>query len=153
MTNESNSAKSKNGYNLNAIVREKLEMKLANEEIISYQNEPRYAYPGYVKEQFSPDGEIVKKNGEVVVFDNTTTARHDRFKQKQWDANGIKASLEGEYVKYFIIVPDFEDIGNDSTREKEIYNVENEKKKIHSSGYYSQIDDILTVSEFMEYLN
>ncbi|MGL6184671.1 MAG: hypothetical protein ACRC1T_04760 [Clostridium chrysemydis] len=153
MTNESNSAKSKNGYNLNAIVKEKLEIKLTNKEINSYENEPRYAYPGYAKGQFSPDGEVIKKNGEKIVFDNTTTARHDRFKQKQWDANGIKTSLKGENVKYFIIVPDFENIGNDSTREKEIKNVINEKVKIHSMGYFSQIDDILTVSEFMEYLN
>lgn len=58
--------------------------------------EPRYNHPDTTYQQFSPDFEIELNNGEIIIIDNTTTARHDRFKQKQWDAYGVKEHFKAK---------------------------------------------------------
>lgn len=150
---KSNSSKSKNGYALNKDVKTIFLNKLKNNEIKSYKCEPKYHFPGFENMQFKPDGEIVLNNNTVLIIDNTTSARHDRFKQKQWDAYGVKQYFK-EYhpdadVKYYIVLPDKDNLGSISTREKEFNNFLREKNKINSPNYYSEVDDILHVSELL----
>ena len=146
----SNSGRSRRGNALNKEVNLRLIEVLNNNLIKSYTYEPRYSFPGYEKEQFSPDGEIVLNNNTVIIIDNTTSIRHDRLKQKQWDAYGIKNYFKITHpdieVKYFVILPDIQNIINS---ELEIKNIEREKKKIFSSSYYSEIDNILHISDFL----
>lgn len=150
---QSNSFKSKGGYALNKHVKNIFINKLKNNEIKSYTYEPRYHFPNYKNMQFTPDGEIILHNNTVIIIDNTTSARHDRFKQKQWDAFGVKQYFK-EYhphitVKYFIILPDKDKLGTISNREKEIRNYLREKNKINNPNYYSEVDDILHLSELI----
>lgn len=150
---ESNSSKSKNGYTLNKDVKNIFLNKLKNNEIKSYKCEPKYHFPGFENMQFKPDGEIVLNNNTVIIIDNTTSARHNRFKQKQWDAYGVKQYFK-EYhpntnVKYYIVLPDKDNLGSISTREKEFNNFLREKNKINNSNYYSEVDDILQVSDLL----
>lgn len=150
--NEGNSAKSRNGADLNALIKGLLEEALNKKSITAYRYEPRYNFPTYQETQFSPDFEITLSNGQIIIIDNTTTARHDRFKQKQWDANGVKEHFKakGKSVKYYILLPNDDTIGNDKSRAKEIKNVKNERLKIHKKGYYSQVDDLIQVKDLMK---
>lgn len=151
---ESNSLKSKKGYSLNKYVQTIFLDKLKNNEIKSYTYEPKYNFPGFDNMQFKPDGEIILNNGTIIIIDNTTSARHDRFKQKQWDAYGVKKYFKkhqpNAQVKYYIILPDKDDLGSISTKEKEFKNFLREKNKINSPEYYSEVDDILSVSNLLE---
>lgn len=154
---DSNSKKSRNGYNLNKDIKDIFSNKLINNRIKKYTYEPKYKFPGYEKSQFSPDGEIILKNDTIIIIDNTTSARHDRFKQKQWDAYGTKryfhAFYPGSKVKYYIVLPDTENLGSDSTREKEYRNYLREKSKFNSQNYYSEVDDILQVSDLIKMID
>ena len=150
----SNSNKSRNGYNLNKDIRNLMLNRLENNEISNYIYEPKYNFPGYDKSQFSPDGEITLSDGSVLIIDNTTSARHDRFKQKQWDAYGVKKHFSIFYpdikVYYYIVLPDKEHLGSISTRETEYKNFLREKAKFNNENYYSEIDDIIQVSDLIE---
>lgn len=150
-SNESNSSKSRNGNKLNKNI-EKMLKKAENDKLIkSYKAEPRYNYPGYTKKQFSPDFEITLMDNSKIVIDNTTSARHDRFKQKQWDANGIKAYFEEKDIEinYYIVLPNDDELGGDDTREKEIENYQREKDKIANGKYFSAVDDIIQVNDLI----
>lgn len=151
--NKSNSKKSRNGYNLNRDIKKIFLNKLENNEIKNYIYEPKYNFPGYEKSQFSPDGEITLNNDTVVIIDNTTSARHDRFKQKQWDAYGIKKHFSTFYpdktVFYYIVLPDKENLGNSNNKEREHQNYLREKAKFNNENYYSEVDDIVQVSDLI----
>lgn len=155
--NKSNSRKSKNGYNLNKEIKEILLEKLENNKIKDYKYEPKYNFPGYDKSQFSPDGEILLNNGTVIIIDNTTSARHDRFKQKQWDAYGVKKYFNVMHPElktlYYVILPDKNCLGNKDNKEKEYKNYLREKAKCHNANYYSEIDDILHISELISLID
>lgn len=151
---KSNSKKSKHGYNLNKHLKDLLENKLLKNEIKSYTYEPKYNFPGYKNMQFSPDGEIVLNDNTVIIIDNTTSARHDRFKQKQWDAYGVKQYFNKYYptinVKYYIILPDNNHLGNTQNKDKEYKNFLREKSKLNSKNYYSEVDDIMQISDLLK---
>lgn len=151
LENEGNSAKSLHGADLNRKVYEILERLKRNGLVKNFRREPRYNYPGHASKQFSPDFEIELRNGEIIIIDNTTTARHDRFKQKQWDAHGVKSHFEdkGIKIKYYIILPDDHELGNAKSREREIRAYHAEKKKINNPDYYSAVDDLIQVSDLI----
>lgn len=142
--NESNSAKSLNGSLFNKLVKQEIENLLRDRKIKCFVNEPRYNFPSKQKRQFSPDGEITLLNNKIIIYDNTTTVRHDRLKQKLWDAYGVKEHFKAQdiQVKYFVVIPN-------TISEKETQNFLNEKKKINDSQYHSSIDDIITLSELL----
>lgn len=142
--NESNSAKSSHGYSLNKKLQTILRDLLAENKIKNFYPEPRYNHPSKVQKQFSPDGEITLLNGKIIVYDNTTTVRHDRLKQKLWDAYGTKKyfqSLNME-IKYFVIIPD-------QMSQKELKHALREKAKLNDTEYFSTIDDIITIEELL----
>lgn len=147
----SNSGKSNKGYSFNFEVKEILLKLLEKHFIKSYTYEPRYKFPGYEKEQFSPDGEIILNDNKIIIIDNTTSIRHDRLKQKQWDAHGIKKYYSINYpfseIEYYVIIPNIDNIDNTDT---EMKNIIREKNKIFSSYYYSEIDNILHISELID---
>lgn len=149
--NETNSAKSQNGSDLNALVKELLNNYLSKNYIKSFVYEPRYNHPSTPYKQFSPDFEIELNNGDTIIIDNTTTARHDRFKQKQWDAYGVKThfSNKGKSVGYFVVLPNDDCIGNDNSRDKEIRNVELEQSKVRGGSYFSMIDDVIQLNDLI----
>lgn len=151
---KSNSKKSTDGYNLNKEVKNILLNKLEASAIKSYTYEPKYNFPNYKNAQFSPDGEIILNNGLVIIIDNTTSVRHDRLKQKQWDAFGTKEYFKMYHpdieVKYYVVLPDKNNLGSIHTREKEFKSVVREKNKINGSNYFSAIDDIIHISELIE---
>ena len=153
----SNSKKSRNGYDLNRDIKNIFLNKLENNKIKKYTYEPKYNFPGYENSQFSPDGEIVLNNDCIIIIDNTTSARHDRFKQKQWDAYGTKKYFKTFFpdkeVKYYIVLPDTENLGSNETREKEYNNYLREKNKFNSEKYYSEVDDILQVSDLIKLIS
>ncbi len=151
ISNESNSAKSRNGNDLNALVKDLLNNCMKRGLIKSFVFEPRYSHPSTSYEQFSPDFEITLNDDSIIIIDNTTTARHDRFKQKQWDAFGVKEYFKSDNktVKYYVVLPDNDNIGSDSTREKEIRNYLNEKNKLYNGTYFSMIDDIIQISDLV----
>ena len=142
--NESNAAKSSRGYSLNQQLNQLMLKLLAENKINNFKQEPRYNYPAKKQKQFSPDGEITLLDGNIIVYDNTTTIRHDRLKQKLWDAYGIKEHFQskGTEIKYYVIVPD-------EMIEKEIRNTLREKEKLRDREYYSTVDDIITVTELL----
>lgn len=152
---QTNSAKSLHGSNLNSLIKDLLMQHKEASKIKDFKTEPRYSFPNHDEKQFSPDFEITLNNGDIIVIDNTTTARHDRFKQKQWDANGIKKYYldKGINIKYYVILPDDDVIGNENSRAKEIRNYHHEKTKITNPHYYSMVDDIIQVSNFVGILN
>lgn len=154
--NESNRKKSINGYDFNYQIKDILESMLKDSYIKSYTSEPRYNYPGYLYNQFSPDGEIILNDNSIIVIDNTTSARHDRFKQKQWDAYGVKCyfrDIDPKLdVKYFVILPNTEDLGSDFKRQYELRSLEREQRKILSGKYYSEISAILQVKDLVEFI-
>ncbi|ABG82455.1 hypothetical protein KCK34_001492 [Clostridium perfringens] len=149
--NESNSAKSKNGSDLNSLVKQLLSKSLSEGSIKKFVYEPRYNHPDTTYQQFSPDFEIELNNGEIIIIDNTTTARHDRFKQKQWDAYGVKEHFKAKNKKinYFVVLPNNDSIGNDTSRDKEIRNVELEQSKVRGKEYFSMIDDIIQLNDLI----
>ena len=153
----SNSKKSKNGYDLNKNIKDILLNKLENNKIKNYIYEPKYNFPGYEKSQFSPDGEITLHDDTVLIIDNTTSARHDRFKQKQWDAYGVKKHFSIFYpekkVIYYIVLPDKENLGTSRNKEREHRNYLRERAKFNSENYYSEVDDILQVSDLIKIIN
>lgn len=53
---------------------------------------------------------------------------------------------------YFVVVPNKEIIGKNETREKEIRNVTREKEKINSGTYFSKVNDILFLDEFIKWI-
>lgn len=146
-SNESNAAKSTAGNKFNKYVADLLDdLKLKN-KIKEFEKEPRYNHPTKKFPQFSPDGEITLLSDKIIVYDNTTTVRHDRLKQKLWDAYGTKENFQAKGIKieYFVVVPNELSI-------KETKNYEKERKKITASEYFSTVDDIITVSALMEKL-
>jgi hypothetical protein len=153
--NESNSAKSRNGNKLNSIVNDLLVQAYNNGKIKDFVTEPRYIFPNHTYAQFSPDFEITLNDDSIIVIDNTTTARHDRFKQKQWDASGIRAYFAtlNKSVRYYVVLPNNDSIGNVDTRDKEINYYIHEKNKNLSPSYFSMIDDIIQLSDLEFILN
>lgn len=151
ISNESNSAKSRHGNDLNSIIKDLLNVCKEKGLIKNFVFEPRYSHPSTSYEQFSPDFEITLNDNSIIIIDNTTTARHDRFKQKQWDAFGVKEHFKSYdiAVKYYVVLPDNDNIGSDSTREKEIKNYLNEKHKLSNGNYFSMIDDIIQISDLV----
>lgn len=149
--NESNSAKSQNGNDLNSLVKNLLTNFLSQNYIKNFVYEPRYNHPTTTYEQFSPDFEIELNNGVTIVIDNTTTARHDRFKQKQWDAYGVKThfAAKNKEVFYLVVLPNNDCIGNDKSRDKEIRNVQLEQSKVRGNEYFSMIDDIIQLDDLI----
>lgn len=150
--NESNSAKSQNGNDLNALVKSILVEANRRDLIKDFEYEPRYSHPTTTYPQFSPDFEITLKDNSIIIIDNTTTARHDRFKQKQWDAFGVKEYFKyhKKQVKYYVVLPNNDSLGSPSTRHKEINNFLNEKAKITSGTYFTMIDDVIQLSDLIE---
>ena len=106
--NESNAAKSSHGNSFNKDVAQQMTNLLNHKKIKKFISEPRYNYPAKSKKQFSPDGEITLLNGDLIIYDNTTSIRHDRLKQKLWDAHGTKEHFKAKSIgiKYYVIVPD-----------------------------------------------
>lgn len=177
--NESNSAKSKHGYSLNDELRQLMSDLLNQNKIKKFQPEPRYNYPLKQKKQFSPDGEITLNNGKIIIYDNTTTVRHDRLKQKLWDAYGTKEYFKSlaicelhfsnllnikfllfliikNYLVGIIFLHNSLDIkyyliipNANKMKPKEVENARREKGKINDPEYYSTIDDIITVQELI----
>lgn len=152
ISNESNSAKSRNGNDLNALVKDLLNNCMKRGLIKSFVFEPRYSHPSTSYKQFSPDFEITLNDDSIIIIDNTTTARHDRFKQKQWDAFGCKEHFKSlkKTVKYYVVLPNNDNLGSQSTREKEISNYLNEKNKISNGTYFSMIDDIIQLNDLID---
>ena len=155
MFNETNSAKSQNGNNLNAIVYDLLVQAFNSGKIKDFKKEPRYNFPQYTYDQFSPDFEITLNDDSIIIIDNTTTARHDRFKQKQWDAFGIRNHFHAlnKEIDYFVVLPNNDSIGNVNTRKKEIDNYMHERKKNASPSYFSLITDIIQIDDLVDILN
>ena len=147
-SNESNAAKSAHGNKLNQHLKQIMLKLIAEKKIKKFVPEPRYNYPSKQKKQFSPDGEITLSDGSIIVYDNTTTVRHDRLKQKLWDAYGTKEYFKHNDIdiKYYVIIPD-------EMSKKEIENALKEKTKINNPDYYSTVDDIITVSELLIIIN
>jgi hypothetical protein len=147
----SNQKKSKSGNDFNKEVNTILSDYIDRGVILNYCSEPRLTIPGYSYEQFRPDFKIETNNNTIIFIDNTKTVRGDRVKQKQWDAMGVKLSFPNtdSNVLYFVVVPPKSRIGHDDTREKEINNVLHERTKIKSPSYFSKIDDILFLDEFL----
>ncbi len=141
-SNESNTAKSRRGNKFNQDVAQLIVDFLKNKKIKNFISEPKYNYPSKQKKQFNPDGEITKLNGDLIIYDNTTSIRSDRLKQKSWDAYGTKEHFKaaGINIKYYVIIPD-------DLEAKEQEAALKEKTKLQDSGYHNTIDDILTVSE------
>lgn len=154
---KSNSKKSRNGYDLNNHVKSILLNKLNNNEVKNYIYEPKYNFPGYEKSQFSPDGEITLNSDTIIIIDNTTSARHDRFKQKQWDAYGVKKHFSMFYpnkkVVYYIVLPDKDNLGNSKNKDVEYNNYLREKAKFNNENYYSEVDDIIQVSDLLKIID
>ncbi|MGB5635505.1 MAG: hypothetical protein WBM44_17990 [Waterburya sp.] len=143
-SNESNTAKSRRGNSFNKDVAQLMRDLLRNKKIKKFISEPRYNYPSKQKKQFNPDGEITELNGDLIIYDNTTSIRSDRLKQKSWDAYGTKEHFKSQKIdiKYYVITPD--DL---KTEEKE--NARQERQKLQDKEYYNTIDDILTISELI----
>jgi len=78
--NESNTAKSRRGNSFNRDVAQLMNGLLKNKKIKSFIVEPKYNYPSKKNKQFNPDGEITKLNGDLIIYDNTTSIRSDRLK-------------------------------------------------------------------------
>lgn len=145
----SNKQKAVTGHNFNKSVEKELIM-LKNIGIIQdFKKEPKYNYPGFESYQFRPDFEIKLNDNFYIVIDNTNTIRSDRMKQKQWDAHGSKMYWKNKEIniKYFIVIPNLKQI-----LDKESYNINLSKKLVHSTSYYSEIDDILSLKELLQYL-
>jgi len=151
----SNKRKSQTGNDFNKDIENILYM-LKNDKIIeSFKKEPKLSAPGYINDQFRPDFKINLIEKTIVFIDNTKTIRGDRVKQKQWEALGVKMCYTNKECTayYFVIVPNEDIIGSEETREKEVHNVIHERNKIRSGDYYSEIDDILFVDEFINWLH
>lgn len=148
----SNKEKSKSGNDFNKEMNTILLDYIDNGLISNYCCEPRLTIPGYSYEQFRPDFKIETNNNTIIFIDNTKTVRGDRIKQKQWDAMGVKQSFSNtdNNVLYFVVVPPKSRIGHADTREKEINNVIHERTKIKNPNYFSKIDDILFLDEFLD---
>lgn len=155
MFNQTNSAKSQNGNNLNAIVYDLLVQAFNSGKIKDFKKEPRYNFPNHAYNQFSPDFEITLNDGSIIIIDNTTTARHDRFKQKQWDAFGIREHFYAlnKQIDYFVVLPNDDSIGNNNSRDEEIHNYIREKDKNADPSYFSLITDIIQVDDLKNILN
>lgn len=128
---------------------------LKEDKIIKdFIKEPRLSVPGCESLQFRPDFKIYLNDETLVFIDNTKTIRSDRLKQKQWEALGTQMCFKDSEWKtyYFVVVPNKDIIGKKETREKETRNVIREKEKIHSNTYFSKIDDIMFLNEFIEWL-
>ncbi|MCK8827076.1 hypothetical protein MWH25_04855 [Natroniella acetigena] len=159
---ESNSAKSLNGSELNREIKQICQNLKDKGFINSFEEEPRYNYPGYnyssyhgKSGQFSPDFEIELNNGDIIVIDNTTTIRHDRLKQKLWDAYGVKEYYrnKGKEIKYYVVAPNDNQLGSSPSKtKKEKRNLENNREKVRSDNdreYFSTIDDILQIEDLV----
>lgn len=148
----SNTEKSKSGNAFNKEINSILSDYIDNGLILDYCGEPKLTLPGYSYEQFRPDFKIKTNNNTIIFIDNTKTVRGDRIKQKQWDAMGVKLSFlnTDSTVLYFVVVPSKSKIGHADTRKKEIDNVTHERDKIKNPNYFSKIDDILFLDEFLD---
>jgi hypothetical protein len=87
---------------------------------------------------------LVKRAGVTFVIFSTTTARSDRIKINQWDANGIKKSLVGE-VKCILVLPA-------ELIDKEERNYQTEASRIQHEEYISALDSIMKVNQLEEYI-
>ena len=145
---ESNANKSSRGNLFNQNVTQQLQQLLYRQKIKKFYLEPRYNYPSKEIEQFSPDGEITLLNDNIIVYDNTTTIRHDRLKGKLWDAYGVKEHFRAKEkeIKYYVIIPD--DISA-----KELKNAIGEQEKLNNPEYYSSINDIITLTKLIAILD
>lgn len=79
--------------------------------------------------------------GRFAIF-STTSARSDRIKINQWDANGIKLSL-GQGTVCILVLPD-----NLSENEERHYL--NEAERISEEGYVSALDRIIKLEQLEE---
>lgn len=81
------------------------------------------------------------EHGRYAIF-STTSARSDRIKINQWDANGIKLAL-GQGTVCLLVLPD--DL---STSEEKHY--QQEIKRISEEGYVSALDRIIKLEQLEE---
>lgn len=81
------------------------------------------------------------QRGKFAIF-STTSARSDRIKINQWDANGIKLSL-GKDTVCVLVLPD--ELSEDEER-----HFQKEADRIASHGYVTALDRIIKLSQLEE---
>lgn len=149
----SNTEKSKSGNGFNGEVNNVLMHPKKSGVIKDFTKEPVLTLLTHKNTKIKPDFKIVLNDGVLIFIDNTKTIRTDRVSQKQWDAFRLKSVFSNkDSMYYYVIVPNKDVIGSNLSREYEIINVENEKKKMKNKDYYSMIDDVLYLDELIELL-
>jgi len=98
----------------------------------------------YVKPQFLAPFYMESEDTKYVIF-TTTSARSDRIKINQWDANGIKNAYSAN-TKCFLVLPSI-------LSEKEYNHYSIEATRIKEAGYISAIDEIFTVDKLTEFVS
>lgn len=155
---KSNSKKAKDGHDFNKQVFLLLKELEKLGLISNVSPEPPYSILPESERQFNPDFSF-EKDGEFIIIDNTTTIRNDRAKQKNFDALGVRTSArhktknKNQNIRCYIVVPNYDEIGKEKTREKEIKNVKNAKKRVLEKDELVFIDEVLTIGELVEILS
>jgi len=137
-----NSSRSSRGSIFEVKIESLLEVMVSEKKIKGFTRSPRI-----FNREFNPDFIIEKNNGGIVSVDSTTTARTDRLRGKQWDANGTKmyfSEVKKIAITALVVIQDHD------TTEAEKNNFR--RCKIRSTLPHSALDGVFSVDELVEFL-
>lgn len=144
---ESNSSKSKSGAELADVITKKLISLEESGSIEGFESEVNSSHKDFsYKKQFLANFLIKTFDGKVIVVRSSTSFRSDRVKTSFYDLDGINnhAEFSKDIIASVFLVSDSELDDNPtfvSTRER-----------ILSKEYYCPATHLLTLSEFVEFL-
>lgn len=136
-----NSGRSQHGQNAIKSLEQIIDFCKEKRLIKHYEKKYTCGYEGCDPNQFYCNFLITFFDDSKWIINITTSFRHDRVKEQQWDSFHIK-QIDHAISKSVLIYPD-------GIEEKELKNFKNYKTKISQKKpvYYSAIDDVLSQNE------
>ena len=137
-----NQARSSRGSTFEVNIENLLKEMLKSKKITSFTRSPII-----FNKEFNPDFIVEKLDGNIVCIDSTTTARTDRLRGKQWDANGTKLyfnEVKNKEITAVVVVQDTE------TSDSERANFR--RCKVRTTLPHSALDEVVSVDGLVNLL-
>lgn len=145
MINKDNQKKALSGQDFKKFLTEKFN-SLKNEGLIkNYLEEQKYSHKGFnYKHAYLANFVIETVNSKFIVIRSSTSYRNDRAKQMQWDLDGINknSNISKRIIASVLLF-------NDNQRDR----IKHHKEGIRRKEIYSPASHLLTVNEFIEFLD
>lgn len=147
-SSKSNGQKSLAGANLKNHIESILQEFEKSDLIVSFQSSYKLNHPDYeYKDQYNVDFIIETHDKKHIIVKSSTSYRSDRAKTTFYDLEGVKrySPFAKDIVATIFVLPDEEQTGKNTQ-------YRTAKKLFDEKKFYAPISHLLTLSEFLEFL-